>query len=59
MRDRTVRERHGHLKLDGEQVDKIRRLHSNGESVAVLAGAFDVTESAIRAIVTRKTWVHR
>lgn len=47
-----------HSKLSGEEVLKIRELHSSGYSYKRLASIFGVSNVQIRNIITRKSWKH-
>jgi hypothetical protein len=47
-----------HSKLTAGAVLSIRARHSAGDSIALLAGEFQVNESAIRKIVKRTAWKH-
>jgi hypothetical protein len=45
-------------KLSAEQVREVRRLRKEGSSVSQLARRFELSETAIFSIVTRKSWKH-
>lgn len=51
-------EKHGMSKLDRRKVLQIRFMHQDGESIAVLARRFGVSESTVRDVVKRRTWAH-
>jgi hypothetical protein len=51
-------ERSGNARLTDEKVMSIRRAHLAGASKAHLARKYDVGETTIRNVVTRKTWQH-
>ena len=49
-------ENNGHAKLTADQVLEVRRMFKLGMSNAQIAGAFDVTDGAIRAIRNGRNW---
>jgi len=49
-------ERHGRSKLTAVDAREIRRLHAAGRSIYSLAPQFNISKSAIRAIVRFETW---
>jgi len=50
--------KHGRSKLTEADILEIRRRGANGESQAVLAAAFSVTQASVSMILTRRTWRH-
>jgi hypothetical protein len=51
-------ERAGRAMVTVEQVMEIRALHADGMSQIELAGRFGLSDSAVWAIVRRKSWTH-
>lgn len=45
-------------KLSENQVEEIRRLKNQGEKQVKIAALFNISQSAISNIITRKTWKH-
>jgi len=50
--------KNGKSKLTPDQVQEIRRLYEMGRSQSVLARQFDISRSAISAIITSTNWGH-
>lgn len=58
MRDMARKGRHGRAKLTADTVRVIRARRASGESLAVLAGEFGVTQSCISCVARRLVWAH-
>lgn len=50
--------KHPRAKITDSDVVKIRRMHASGKQPKYLASIFNLSSSAIRHIVSRRTWVN-
>lgn len=51
-------ERHGQARLTEAQAREAKTLHARGNRIAAIARAYDVSQGAIRALVTGRSWKH-
>lgn len=58
MRDMAIKLRHGQSKLDPQSVREIRTAAANGVSQRQIARRYSVSQTAVRFVLSGKTWSH-